>query len=187
MTNGCDFDKASDRKRAWDIVLRDEPLLLIGSPPCTYFSVLNELNKYLNRNDPRWLSKFDEHLAKAKRHVKFCTDLYKHQASCNRYFLHEHPWSARSWRLPCVEEVSKLPGIATVRFDMCQFGMLSHWEGKQGPLGPGKKPTGMMTNSWCLQQELSRNCPGDHEHVHLVGGRASAAQEYPRPSRYVAD
>ena len=30
-----DFDTAADRKRAWDIVHRDEPLLLIGSPPCT--------------------------------------------------------------------------------------------------------------------------------------------------------
>ena len=38
----------------------------------------------------------------------------------------------------------------------------------------------MLTNSWCLQNELSRRCPKDHEHVHLVGGRASAAQEYPR-------
>ena len=41
------------------------------------------------------------------------------------------------------------------------------------------KPTGMMTNSWCLQLALNLRCKGDHSHVHLVGGRASAAQEYP--------
>ena len=52
LANGFDFDTAADRKRAWDTVHRDEPLLLIGSPPCTYFSVLNELNKHLNRNHP---------------------------------------------------------------------------------------------------------------------------------------
>ena len=27
---------------------------------------------------------------------------------------------------------------------------------------------------------MARRCPGDHEHVHLMGGRASAAQEYPQ-------
>ena len=63
---------------------------------------------------------------------------------------------------------------------MFQYGMVSHWEGKQGPLGPVLKPTGMLTFSWCLQLELSRRCPRSHEHVHLVGGRAAAAQEYPK-------
>ena len=41
------------------------------------------------------------------------------------------------------------------------------------------KPTGMMTNSEHLRRELSRRCPGQHEHVQLMGGRAAAAQEYP--------
>ena len=47
VTNGFDFDTAADRQRAWDVVKRDEPLLVIGSPPCTYFSMLMELNKHL--------------------------------------------------------------------------------------------------------------------------------------------
>ena len=59
LTNGFDFDTAADRKRAWDIVHCDEPLLLIGSPPCTYFSVLNQSNKHLNRNNPVWIRRFD--------------------------------------------------------------------------------------------------------------------------------
>jgi hypothetical protein len=91
LTNGFDFDTASDRKRAWDIVHRDEPLLLIGSPPCTYFSVLKESNKHLNRDNPVWIRRVDEHLAKATRHVRFCAALYKHQSRCTRYFLHELP------------------------------------------------------------------------------------------------
>ena len=63
---------------------------------------------------------------------------------------------------------------------MCQFGMTSHRDKKGGPIGPVLKPTGMLTNSWCLQLELAKRCPRDHEHVHLIGGRAAAAQEYPR-------
>ena len=66
-----------------------------------------------------------------------------------------------------------------IRLDMCQMGMVSNVDKRGGPLGPVLKPTGMLTNSWCLQKEMALRCPGDHEHVHLVGGRASAAQEYP--------
>ena len=179
-TNGFDFDTAADGKRAWDIVHRDEPLLLIGSPPCTYFTNLNELNKHLNRDNPVWIRRFDEHIAKAKRHVRFCAELYKHQTHCNRYFLHEHPWLARSWQLDCMKEVENLPSTVRVRLDMCKYCIVSHCGPKNGPLGPVLKPTGMLTNSWCLQRELSSRCPGNHEHVHLAGGRASAAQEYPR-------
>ena len=45
LTNGYDFDKAADCERAWDIIRRDMPHTVIGSPPCTYLSALQELNK----------------------------------------------------------------------------------------------------------------------------------------------
>ena len=32
--------------------------------------------------------------------LKFCTQLYKIQVAAGRYFLHEHPDRATSWRLP---------------------------------------------------------------------------------------
>ena len=76
LTNGFDFDTALDRERAWMIVRRDQPLLIIGSPPCTYFSALNELNKYIYRNDAAWMQRFDDNLNKAKRHVRFCCLIY---------------------------------------------------------------------------------------------------------------
>ena len=49
--------------------------------------------------------------------------------------------------------------------------------------GPVKKPTGFMTLSWCLYDELNRQCRPDLEHVHvpLMEGRAAAAQVYPDP------
>ena len=39
LTNGYDFDKAADRERAWEIIKRDKPHTVIGSPPCTYFPI----------------------------------------------------------------------------------------------------------------------------------------------------
>ena len=60
--------------------------------------------------------------------------------------------------------------------------MESHVASKNGIMGPVLKQTGMLTNSWCLQRDLSLGCTTNHEHVHLVGGRAAAAQEYPKKS-----
>ena len=37
IKNGFDFDKAADRQKAWDHIITNEPMLVIGSPPCTYF------------------------------------------------------------------------------------------------------------------------------------------------------
>ena len=158
LTHGFDFDKLEGQQRAWTIVKRDDPLLIIGSPPCTYFSVLNELNKHLHRNDAIWMQNFDDNLRKAKRHVRFCVSLYKHQVQNRRYFLHEHPWLARSWSMDCIEELERMPGVERVRLDMCQYVMKSHIHGRGGPLGPVLKPTGMLTNYYCLKKDLSRKC-----------------------------
>ena len=62
---------------------------------------------------------------------------------------------------------------------MCRFGMDSHVREKDGERRLVKKPTGFMTSARCLASQLDVRCDGGHEHVHLVGGRASAAQVYP--------
>ena len=71
LMNGYDFDTYKDRKRAWDILETEEPLLVVGSPPCTYFSILYELCKHNNRMNPDWHRKYDENLRKAIRHVRY--------------------------------------------------------------------------------------------------------------------
>ena len=47
IKNGYDFDLAADRARCWETIKREEPLPVIGSPPCTLFSRLRELNKFM--------------------------------------------------------------------------------------------------------------------------------------------
>ena len=179
LKSGFDFDKAEDRKKAWDMILSDQPMLIIGSPPCTFFSTLPYLNLHLHRDDPEWLGKFMANLEKAKRHVKFCFEIYQHQREQGRFFLHEHPWLASSWKLDCVEKMERQPDIMKVRTDMCQFGMVSHIESKTQELGPVLKPTGFMTNCSHIARELGVRCDKSHDHVHLVGGRAAAAAIYP--------
>ena len=55
LKHGYHFDLAADRKKAWDSIIRDEPTLVIGSPPCTYFSRLQELNKHMYKDDAAWM------------------------------------------------------------------------------------------------------------------------------------
>lgn len=46
-------------------------------------------------------------------------------------------------------------------------------------LGPVLKPIGFMSNSPGVARYSSRRCNDDHQHVHLMGGRAAGAAVYP--------
>ena len=65
-----DFDTAVDRKKCWVSIIRDESTLVIGSQPCTMFSRLQELNKYMYRDDKMWMEKSQLRMEQAKRYVR---------------------------------------------------------------------------------------------------------------------
>ena len=88
IKNGFDFDLAADRKKAWDSILCDEPRRVIGSPPCTFFFRLQELNKHMHRNDAVLMATNQECIEQAQRCVRRCANNYKHQREAGRYFLH---------------------------------------------------------------------------------------------------
>ena len=64
VKNGFDFDLAVDRKKAWDSIVRDKSKLVIGSPPCTFFSRLQGLNTHMYRNDAAVMITFQDILNK---------------------------------------------------------------------------------------------------------------------------
>ena len=78
-----------------------------------------------------------------------------------------------------MQELLRDGRVHLVETHMCRFGMSSHLKEKDGDRGWVKKPTGFMTSSRCVADQLERRCDGRHDHVHLVGGRAAAAQVYP--------
>ena len=61
---------------------------------------------------------------------------------------------------------------------MCQFGMTAPISGSS-EIGRVKKPTGFMSSSRYVAEELNKYCDGSHDHVHLVAGKAAAARVYP--------
>ena len=179
LTNGWNFELEEDRRKAWKLIKETEPYVIIGSPPCTLFSNLQQLNLHLHRDDPVWLERFESEKLKAIGHIDFCMLLYKYQLKHGRHFVHEHPWGASSWKLDSVVDMLNDNRVWIAQTDMCRFGMTSHVKVKGGEQGLVKKPTGFMTSSRHVAEELSRRCRGGHSHVHLEGGRASAAQVYP--------
>ena len=147
LSTGWDFDKAENRRRAVEKIRADKPALVIGSPPCTVFSQLQRLN--LSMQSQKWKDQYDIRRQQAIRHVEFCVKLYKLQISEGRYFLHEHPDSATSWKLPGVEELTKKEGVWVVRSDLCMYGLTTRRKEEEGP---ARKPTRFATNSWCLAE-----------------------------------
>ena len=142
LTNGWDFTRSDHRRAAWIQVENEDPYQLVGSPPCTWFSVLQDINLHVNRNNPAWKVKYEAEKAKAIQHVNFCCSLHNRQLKRGKHFLHEHPWSARSWKLPKIGKLLEHPAVTLTQRHMCQFGMETFDDKKLGTKGPVKKPTG---------------------------------------------
>ena len=69
LTTGWDFRKAEHRKLAEKYVNEVKPLLLIGSPMCTIFSVLQNLTD--------WTSEKQKRYVESVHHVEFVLKLYR--------------------------------------------------------------------------------------------------------------
>ena len=149
LANGRDFNIAEHRRKAWSKIKNESPYFLVGSPLCTYLSMLQELSVAVQCHKPEWMAKLDEDKGKAKIHVEFCCTLYREKMRHGRHFLHEHPWSARSWGLPCVHEILSHPSVELVQGHMCQFRMTTHITTKNGERGLVKKPAGLLEKPMC--------------------------------------
>ena len=76
LTTGWDFSLKDHRDKAFNVIRHEKPKLLIGSPPCTYFYILQNLN--LEIRDDAWKKKFHQALEVAKGHIRYPS--YHHQS-----------------------------------------------------------------------------------------------------------
>ena len=171
-----DFSIKANRDEAVRKVINEEPLFVIGSPPCTMFSILQNGNKH--RHSPAaWQAKLDA----AEVHIKFCLTLYEIQRRAGRYYLHEHPRTATSWALESVQKFMKHPDTICVHSNMCRFGMTTTMGGKVGLV---REAITFMTNSTELATRLDRRCSKEcresTQHLPIWGARAREAQVYPQ-------
>ena len=171
-----DFSRKKHRAEATRMVLQDEPYCLIGSPPCTMFSVLQNGNRWrFTKKD--WQQKLD----KAEVHIRFCLQLYEIQRRAGRYYLHEHPRTATSWKLQSMGRFEKYADTMYIDSNMCRFGMVTNHKGEQGLV---QKATTFMTNAPEIATRLDRRCSQEHreefKHLPIWGERAREAQIYPQ-------
>ena len=168
-----DFCKSSDRREARRFVEECKATWVIGCPPCTFFSRLNQGLNY-RKMDPQVV---EERRREAVLHLRFVIGLYKLQISGGRHFLHEHPETAISWDDAMMRKLLKEKSVATVVSDQCEYGLLT--PGPNGEPMAAKKPTKWASSSPHMLKRLSKRCQKGHTHQQLVGGRAKHAENYP--------
>ena len=176
IQNGWDFTKATHRAMATTHVKEDKPLLVIWAQPCTMMTLLQELNTARHARDPAWMKAFNERLEQAKEHVRFCCELYRVQIDAGWYWLHEHPWTSRSWKLAKVAALCGGPRVMLVQAHQRAFGLKAKALDGVGIDLPAKKPTVFLTNSCCIAEELDRTCSGGHRHAWLMQGELPGQQ-----------
>ena len=171
-----DFCKASDRREARRLVKQLNPEWLIGAPPCTAFSIWNYGMNYKKMAAEDVRAKLEE----GRLHLGFVASLYRDQIKRGKYFLHEQPATAMSWKEEAIENLIKAnPSVHLVTADQCAYGLLTPSAAEPGTMAPALKPTKFLTNSELMANQLSRRCSKDHQHQPLVGGRCKDAAMYP--------
>ena len=191
--------------RVRKLVVETKPFLLIGSPPCTMFSSLQNLNKGKADKD-EWSKRMKE----AEKHLAFCMELYRLQIQGRRFFLHEHPHNATSWKMKEVVQLMSEVDVQITECDMCAYGLVI----KDGDeMAFARKRTKLMSNSPEIIKRCSRRCTNEgakapesgerlrvptdeaarpklsgvnanrapiHKHANLMGNKAKQCQVYPR-------
>ena len=94
-------------------------------------------------------------LEDAKKHVRFCIELYMEQIHGGRYFLHEHPENATSWKMPEVIELAAQAGVGMTACDMCAYGMKIVDKDGEALV---RKSTRFLTNADEVAKRINKRC-----------------------------
>jgi len=172
LTLGHDLLKQPFQDEVMRYLSKVKPGLVIVSPPCTLFSLLQNMN--VNKHTRQYLQR----LRHAKRLLRFAWKVMQLVISYGGCFVFENPLTARTWLENEIQQLMDRDEVILVAADQCRFGLRS----LDGNLH--KKPTGFLTNSPEIAQQLSLRCDGSHQHELILGNnkggnRARQAQEYP--------
>lgn len=173
-----DFNKTRDQDLSLELLDKLKIQYLMLSPPCTAFSVLQELwnfKKYTAEKVKAILDQGRHYL----NHSMRCA-MAQHRGG--RIFVHEHPSHASSWKEASVKEVVSQPGVYTAVFDQCMFGLVT-----KVTRTPTRKRTKLLTNSLAIACRFNGvYCDKSHPHQVIQGDeggvrRSVWAQQYPAP------
>ena len=147
-----DLTRDSVRQQVWRDIEREDSLILLGAPPCTAFSPMQNINQKHHIGEA-WEKRRQEGMDL----LIFATQCYWDQIERRMFFLHEHPATASSWNVDEVLELAAHPGVYVVTGDMCRWGMRVRDEipEDQGQPYLVKKPTKWMTKSSSSSHQIA--------------------------------
>ena len=81
-----DLGRKDHQKACMELIERVKPGLVVGSPPCSWFSQM------MNINWPRMdKARKRQMMTEAREHLRFACAVYESQFRAGRIFMHEHP------------------------------------------------------------------------------------------------
>ena len=180
LNAGWNFEKAHHRREFFKLFRKVCPDFVWLAPPCTVWSPLQSLTP---RSDERLHALQCERDYQEHVHLKFTGRVFEEQLDEGRDSAIEQPDRALSWRTPTFQKI--LAKGYRSRLDQCAYG--AKLPDEHGNLTYIRKPTSLCLTSSTLAQDLSRTCPGGHQHLPIegsspgIGNRAKASATY-RPS-----
>ena len=176
LKTGWDFSIASVQAQLLGELRRRRPRVAFLEPPCTWFSIMLNMNWEKMPVDLR-----EQGILKAVALFEFCLLVAIIQVTEGRAFVLEHPLGASSWGHPWVAIMKRMfPGIAEANFDFCMFGMVT-----KETRTPVKKATRLLGNCGPITRAFNNvRCDGSHHHTVCIGAeggekRSTYAQYYP--------
>lgn len=95
--------------------------LVVVTPPCTLFSVLQFLGIGRSKESCLKDPEFQRRYAEAKVLLDFASIVCQLQIKKGRSFLFEQPWNARSWQERSIRDLLTQSQNILVRTDQCMF------------------------------------------------------------------
>ena len=119
-------------------------------------------------------------LALGRIHLELVAEKYRKLIRAGRYFLHEHPSGALSWKEASIQSIRHLPEVATTKCDQCVFGCIADSD-KHDVKVPAMKPTRLMSKSAIILEQVTKTCDRRHAHTPLHGKDCEMAAYDPLP------
>ena len=113
-----DYTKPHIWRKAKELLEKDQPTLVIGSPTCTNVSCIMNLN--WSRITPEAK---EQRINEARIHFNFRLEMHRTQHEAGRCLPQEHPLSATPWREPGAMNLAGVQGVIETKAHMCRFGM----------------------------------------------------------------
>ena len=143
------------------------PGLVWLAPPCTLWGNFSRLN--YGPQELRRLRKREIDL------VRFCNEVMQLQTSLGKgQFVLENPRGSDMWRTPELQSWISGQRASLAKADLCSYGMQSV-DGEHLL----RKPVSLLCSNEQFAEQISRLCPGDHEHLPIQGANTAHSGIYP--------